>query len=409
MAVLALLAGLGGLALAQEPEESHSTSPPAGRESKVVEELKYKQHPGLAYAASKIYFSDKRYSISGYGEVNAVKASEDQSAGGGDLELYYTNLYRFSTFLGYKIKPNLIFNFEFLGEFLHDGTREYGRDIVIEAMLDYLIHRNFNLRFGFYPLPMGYINNNDEPVMFRSVNRPEVERLIIPSSWISLGVMGFGAVPRTESVTWSLGVVGGLDAAEFQPGSWLRQGRQIHHGLPKDAAAHGQLGWSSGEHLQVGLSGYYGQSGAAAPDAVERVRATTSLGAAHFRYAPGRASVVGVASMGGLRNTEGLYELTGRTLGARTNGMYVEPSYAFRNGKLPLFARFERLNTHARVAGALQPFRANEGDLRIVTTGVNYLPKRNLVFKANYQFRWNRSPFAAPEANLMEFGFGFIY
>ena len=121
MAVLALLAGLAGLALAQEPEEVNSTSPPAGRESKVVEELKYKQHPGLAYAASKIYFSDKRYSISGYGEVNAVKASEDQSAGGGDLELYYTNLYRFSTFLGYKIKPNLIFNFEFLGEFPHDG------------------------------------------------------------------------------------------------------------------------------------------------------------------------------------------------------------------------------------------------------------------------------------------------
>lgn len=31
-----------------------------------VEKLKYKQQPGLAMAASKIFFSDKRYSISGF-------------------------------------------------------------------------------------------------------------------------------------------------------------------------------------------------------------------------------------------------------------------------------------------------------------------------------------------------------
>lgn len=256
---------LNSFALAQDPPAHEEDTPASGgqqsqksedQEVKLVPELKYKQHPGLAYAASKIYFSDQRFSISGFGEINAVLAPDDQSKNGGDIELYYTNLYRFSVFAGYKFTPKLIFNFEFLGEFLQDGTREYGRDSVIEAMLDYLIHRNFNMRFGFYPLPMGYINNSDEPVMFRSVNRPEVERLIIPSSWISLGVMGFGAIPRTEHFSWSLGVVGGLDAAEFQPGSWIRQGRQIHHSIPKETAAHGQISWSTGEHLQAGLSGY---------------------------------------------------------------------------------------------------------------------------------------------------------
>lgn len=388
---------------AQEPAGA-----PQAQGPKVIPELQYKQHPGLAYAASKIYFTDQRYSLSGFGEINAVMAGEGQNTGGGDLELYYTNLYRFSVFFGYKIKPKLIFNFEFLGELLQDGTREFGRDIVIEAMVDYLVHDNFNLRFGFYPLPMGYLNNNDEPVMFRSVNRPEVERLIIPSSWISLGAMAFGGVPKTRNLSWSAGIVGGLDAAEFQPGSWIRQGRQIHHSIPRETAAHAQITWHAGEHAQIGISGYSGDSGAERPEG-GRLKAGTRLGAAHFRYAPGRFALTGVAALGGLSNTSGIRELTGRTLGARTNGMYLEPSYTFRNGKLPLFARFERLNTHARVAPALQTARANEGDLRIVTLGANYLPKRNIVFKGNYQFRANRSPFGQPDANLVEFGFGFIF
>lgn len=388
---------------AQEP-----VAESAPQSSKAVPELKYKQHPGLAYAASKIYFTDQRYSLSGFGEVNAVMSGGEQNTGAGDLELYYTNLYRFSVFFGYKIKPKLIFNFEFLGELLQDGTREFGRDIVIEAMLDYLVHEYFNLRFGFYPLPMGYINNNDEPVMFRSVNRPEVERLIIPSSWISLGAMAFGGVPKTQRLSWSAGIVGGLDAAEFQPGSWIRQGRQIHHSIPRETAAHAQITWQTGEHAQIGFSGYAGDSGAERPGE-GRVKAATRLGAAHFRYTPGRFALTGVTAFGGLANTSGIHQLTGRTLGARTNGMYVEPSYTFRNGKLPLFARFERLNTHARVAPGLRAVRANEGDLRIVTLGANYVPKRNIVFKGNYQFRTNRSPFGQPDANLVEFGFGFIF
>lgn len=108
-------------------------------------------------------------------------------------------------------------------------------------------------------------------------------------------------------------------------------------------------------------------------------------------------------------NTPGLYPLTGRVLGARTHGMYFEPSYALYARRLPLFARFERLNTHARVAPSLQAVRANENDLSIVTLGANFVPKRNVIFKGNYQIRSNRSPFGQPEANLVEFGFGFIY
>jgi hypothetical protein len=48
-----------------------------------------------------------------------------------------------------------------------------------------------------------------------------------------------------------------------------------------------------------------------------------------------------------------------------------------------------------------------ENDLRVVTVGANYSPRRSLVFKANYQFQRNSS--RPEEGNRAELGVGFIY
>lgn len=384
---------------------------------KMVPELQYKQHPGLAYAASKIYFSDQKYAVSGFGEINAIRYAGESNRESGDIELFYTNLYRFSTFFGYKFTNRLIFNSEFLGEFIHDGTREYGTDIVIEAMLDYLIHPRFNARVGFFPLPMGYLNNNDEPVMFNSVNRPEVERVIIPSSWIMLGTMAFGKV--AGNLSYSAGIVGGLDGNNFVEGTWIRQGRQIHHGIPKDFASVGQLLYSKGEDLQLGVSAYRGASGVdGTTDALGRVRMPTTVLSAHGRYQKPRFSLTGVATQGQLGRTVEAFERTGQVMGARTFGYYIEadhdilPYFSKKAGsrKLKVFARTEWLNTHARTDASLRGNRRNEQDLRIVTIGASYAPKRSFVFKSNYQFRANRFASApVPESNVAEFGMGFIF
>lgn len=45
-----------------------------------------------------------------------------------------------------------------------------------------------------------------------------------------------------------------------------------------------------------------------------------------------------------------------------------------------------------------------------MTLGANYRPRRNLIFKANYQFRSNfQNVSGRPESNVAEFGLGFIY
>ncbi len=225
----------------------------------VVEKLTYQQQPGLAIAASKIYFSKKRYSISGFGEVNYVQYLDEKDTDVGDMELYYTGLYRAATFFGYRLHKKIIWNSEFQIELLHDRTQEIDYEIVFEAFIDFLIKDYFKFRVGYYPLTIGYVNNNDEPVMFYSVNRSEVERIITPSTWIELGLMFYGNI--SKAVSYAVGVSQGLDSKEYIGASWIRQGRQIRFGVPRGWAINPQINYTGIKDLTLSASGYFGTTG----------------------------------------------------------------------------------------------------------------------------------------------------
>lgn len=175
-----------------------------------VEQLKYKQQPGLALAASKIFFSDKRYSISGFVEFNVVPYQPGVNRDVGDIELYYSGLYRYATFFGYRFSDKLIWNSELQVELVHDRDQEVHTEIVIEAFFDYRFRNYLNARVGFYPLTIGYVNNNDEPIMFYSVNRSEVERFIVPTTWIEFGTMFYGSI--TDDLSYAFGFSQGLNS-----------------------------------------------------------------------------------------------------------------------------------------------------------------------------------------------------
>ncbi len=226
---------------------------------RTIEKLKYQQQPGLALAASKIFFSDKRYSISGFGEFNYIPIQDNVNTDVGDLELYYSGLYRYATFFGYRITDKLIWNSEFQIEFLHYKAEETHYEIVIEAFFDYLFSDYLKGRVGFYPLTIGYVNNNDEPIMFYSVNRSEVERLITPSTWIEFGAMFYGNISKTWS--YALGFSQGLNSSNYLSGTWIRQGREIRFDVPKSISINPQINYTGIKNLTLSASGYYGNSG----------------------------------------------------------------------------------------------------------------------------------------------------
>jgi len=409
-------------------------------ESSTIEKLKFKQQPGLALAASKIFFSDKRYSISGFGEFNYVPIQNNTNTNVGDLELYYSGLYRYATFFGYRITDKLIWNSEFQIEFLHYKSDESTNEIVIEAFFDYLFQDYLKARVGFYPLTIGYVNNNDEPIMFYSVNRSEVERLITPSTWIEFGAMFYGNI--SKSFNYSLGFSQGLNSQNYLSGTWIRQGREIRFDTPKSIAVNPQINFTGLKNTTLSLSGYYGNSGQGEKivtdsNEITEVKGKINLTTAYAKYEFENFRFVTVGTYGKLSDTDKIYELTknndsgfGQVLGKEVYGYLFELGcdilpylrknktisekkntfYDTHEMKLSLFSRYERLNTHHSIDENLMLLPRVQNNLRILTAGINFNTKENIVLKANFQHRKNISQFDLnPIKNIVETGIGFIF
>ncbi|MCC5944958.1 MAG: hypothetical protein JJT94_08475 [Bernardetiaceae bacterium] len=256
----------------------------------------------------------------------------------------------------------------------------------------------------------------EEPTAFYSVNRPELERILIPSQWLDLGFMFYGQV--LNNLEYNIGMVKGLNAGDFRESSWVRQGRFMALEFPENVAAFGKLKYSPHEKFEIAAAGYHGNSGY---DNIKadgsRLLAPLTMTSLYFNYEHQNFSFFGVGMMGWLGDTDHIYHLTSRVIGEQTMGYYGEVRCDLMHyvkpdakSKLPVFFRLEQLRTHASVHANLMDIEREELDLFNITCGINYRPKRNIALKANYQFRNNRSRFTEMrEPNLLEFGIGLIY
>ena len=407
---------------------------------KIVEQPKTQQQPGLALSASKIFFSEKRWVISGFGEYNYVPVQHNVNTNTGDLELYYSGLYRQAVLFGYRITDKLIWNSELQVEFFHYKNEESYYEIIPEAFLDYLFKDYLKFRIGFYPQNIGYVNNNDEPIMYYSVNRSEVERLIIPTSWNELGVMFYGNI--SQNWNYALGLSQGLNSKNFVSGSWIRQGREIQFDIPESISINPQINYLGIKNLALSISGYYGKLGhgntVEINNSQTKINGKISLTSAYAKYDWDNFKFIALGTYGRLNDTEKIYELTknndennGQVLGKEVYGYLFELGcdilpylqtkkqnkphkktffYDNYDMKLSVFARYERLNTHKEVHQNLSNLPRIENDMNIFTFGINFNTRDNIVLKANYQFRKNNSDFdPMPVKNIVETGIGFIF
>ncbi|EON76607.1 hypothetical protein ADIS_3057 [Lunatimonas lonarensis] len=412
--------------------------PTDSKRRKLVDTLTYETQSGLPIAASKIYFTDAKFTFSGFGETNYVNYSGSKNRGSSDLELYYTNLQRFVAYAAWKPVNWLVVYGEFFAEFLNDGSMENDFEYLPEFFLDFLLDERFNIRVGTHQPGIGFINNNDEPIMFYSVNRPEAERLIIPSQWIDLGVTFYGTLK--ENLKWSMGVFQGLDLENLNGATWIRRGRDnalrfnfgsfvfnpklVYHGMEDTEFSVSGLFTTMGKDKRVAMG-----------EGLVGVDAQTRLFSTYVRHKRGNWNFMFLGTYGQMKNTDRIYRFLDNTqvMGQQVYGGYVETSYNIlpllatskkegdtkkTNGlfrkhefQLPVFVRLELLNTHADIHPLLQDVPMNQTDLTSLTLGANFNPRRNMVIKSNYQFRWNAHalPDGSSEGNRIEMGIGFIF
>ncbi|WP_194778294.1 hypothetical protein [Pararhodonellum marinum] len=400
---------------------------------RIIDTLTYETQSGLPIAASKIYFTDSKFTISGYGESNFINYIGEKNTQSEDLELYMTNMQRFVAYAAYKPKKWLVLYAEIFAEYMNDGTNERHFEFQPEVFADFLFSEKFNLRLGTHQTQIGYINNSDEPVMFYTVNRPEVERIIIPSTWIDLGIMTYGKF--NKNLKWSASLYQGLDPTDLRGATWIRRGRADALRFNFEGyTANSSLKYTGIQNTELALNGLYSKI------SKDNISSNTYLLSSYVRKEYRNWSFMALCTLGGTDNAQGLYEITrqaslddtGQVLGSEVYGYYTEIGYDIwpifkadnksaksKNNflvksdeiKLPIFIRYERLNTHSKIDPGLVGEPIFQSNLTAVTIGANFNPRRNIVVKSNYQIRNNKSPLADGtfEGDRFEFGLGFIF
>ena len=314
----------------------------------------------------------------------------------------------------------LLFGYSFSDkvQFITEIEFEHVQEVFIEqAFVNYNIANNFNVRGGLMLVPMGIINEFHEPTTFNGTNRPAVDNAIIPTTWREIGVGVSGKLAEANigyqayifngfksTVANGDGVTGFLGGS-----SGLRGGRQkgIESTINSPTFAT-KIDYFGVPGLRLGLSGYFGKT--QPDDAIDDVAGSSvgiSMIGVDARYALKRFTARGEFITTSLADTEDYNELTGRDLGSKMLGWYVEAAYNLlpQNNpqKLFAFARYEQYDTHAKVEGTLN--RNDTYNRTDITTGLSYHIAPGVVVKGDYQFRDNALS-GDNVKNLLNFGIG---
>jgi hypothetical protein len=382
---------------------------------------------GYGPAASKVYERERGLSIGGYGEGHYTNYVSDQGHGTGET-LDRADMLRAVVYIGYRFNENIVFNSEI--EFEHGTTSSTrssgGGSVSVEfAALDFFWRPELNSRTGLLLLPVGFLNLLHEPPFFYGVNRPDVERAMIPSTWRENGAGIFGKLG--ESVDYTLYAVNGMNALGFDA-SGIRNGRQNgNRALAEDLAFVGRVDWTPMPELLLGASVYAGNSGqdqriSLMGGASTKLPSTpTVLWELHGQYESHGLHLRSLFTMTHLGDAG---SLTSDLRAAASNplsptaaiasgllGGYGEVAYDILPWLFPdterflaPFYRFEWYDTQWKMPSGFSPDRSKE--IMVHTVGLQFEPIPNVVLKADYRNRSAKRGGLADEVNL---GFGYSF
>ncbi len=363
---------------------------------------------GFGPAASKIYRTERGLSIGGYGELiyrNAQgEAAEDEEetlrADEGEDEEDEEevtgdsfDLQRAVLYVGYKFNDRWLLNSEV--EYEHAGD-----EVEVEfAYVDYLWRPQANFRAGLVLMPMGFINELHEPTVFLGANRPDVERVILPSTWRE---DGFGLFGHAGPFTYRTYIVNGFDASGFSERGLAGGRQQGAEAKAEDLAWVGRLDYTGVPGLLLGGSAYVGDAGQDLEPAVR-----TQIVEGHlewkwrgleFRALGARATVDDVAEL----NEE--LGLTGdESVGETLSGYYLQLGWDVLAGRgersLTPYARWESYNTQDEVPAGFVADPAHDVDS--LTLGIAYKPIDQIILKVDHQDYDNAAGAGVDQFNVL--------
>lgn len=381
-----------------------------------------KSAPGFAPAASKVYSAKpSKVSFGGYGEFVVTAPSKRKQNGDPSGQKKKADLQRVVLYTGYKFTDSILFNSEI--EFEHGGSGEAaetrGEITVEQAYLDFKVHEKVGIRAGNVIVPLGLVNEVHEPTAFHGVNRPNVERNIIPSTWHDNGAGVFGDVGPVSFRSYILAGLHAKGTADpstdgFKGSSALRGGRTSGSKTSiEDLAWASRIDVAPVPGVKAGAGLYIGQADQGDVTFSVPVTLWETHAAAEWRgaslktlYAEGR-----IGNADSLNVAQGFTNAARNSVGSRFFGGYVEAAFdvlsVVKNNKgqsLSPFVRYERYDTQATTPGAFAKDPANS---RVeYTIGGTYKPIPQVAVKLDQQWKRNQARTGVNQWNL---GLAYIF
>jgi hypothetical protein len=373
------------------------------------EHKELKSYYGLGPAASKVYQTDRGLSIGGYGEYNFQKFVSDQ---GGSKDRF--DMLRFILYTGYKFSDRILLNAEI--EFEHaligesTASADSGAVEVEFAYLDFLLWEQFNVRSGLLLVPMGFLNEVHEPPFFHGVLRPELEQLVIPTTWREGGIGFFGTL--APGLEYRAYLLNGLNAKGYES-SGIREARQVgDRAFIEDVAGTARLDYTPFGGALIGASFFAGNAGQNQDFDGEKPNAFTLLWEAHAQLRYRGLELRALGAMTTIDDADVLSIALEDTIAEDIFGFYGEAAYDVLPLVLPEtthylapFFRYEIFDTQDNVPRGFARVPGN--DVKLYTVGLDYKPHPQVVLKLEYRNFNNGSTNArADEVNV---GAGFVF
>lgn len=309
----------------------------------------------------------------------------------------------------------LLFGYKFSDkvQFITEVEFEHVKEVYVEqAFLQYSLNDNINLRGGLMLVPMGLINEYHEPTTFNGVERPSIDKSIVPTTWREIGV-GFSGRSDEISLKYQAYIFNGFASVN---GSKVLGGKNgLRNGRQKGAQStinsptfSAKVDYYGIQGLRLGLAGYFGKTQPLDDvDDIDGADVGVSMIGLDARYKVGRFAARGEFINTSISGSEAYNTLYNSDLGSQLTGWNLEASYNLlsldKKQQLWAFARYEDYDTNASVSGGL--VRNPSYDRDEWTFGLSYLVAHGAVVKADYQIKNNAVP-GSDSKNQFNLGIG---
>lgn len=359
---------------------------------------------GLGQSASKVYFLNSGLSIGGYGEITYTNQAHENEDGNTTDREPKSEALRSVIYLGYKYSEKWILNTEI--------EIEHADEIYNEFMyVDYLASEALSYRFGLSLVPMGITNELHEPIYFNSVNRPEVEKYLIPTTWREIGIGVFG---KKNKLSYKAFLFNGpdADAIASKTSDGIRKGRK-KGGVGSNASTYAAVvraDYEINSANTFGASIYRGEASSSnsGNDYIDMEINIAELHGTFEKKAFGAKFLyvkIDFANASAWNDQAAAADYIPNSMG----GFYVEFDYDIERAKgavLTPFVRYESYDLTKDTDKDTFGDRVESRERTNSVVGVAYKPIDRLVFKADYSYKHRADDSGVNELNL---GLGFVY